>query len=357
MAKKKYYQRKDGLYEAIRVIKGKRVAFRGHSCREVEQKMLAYKEEAEKGRDFPTVADEWETAHSKNVGQSCRRNTYYTVRRLKKVFPGPIAEIRPLDVKRYISKLEAQGRAAGTVQKELSTVRAICAYAVLAGDIDINPATEIRVSRGLPKKRREALTEKQEAIVKASWNKVPFGLFPFLLLYTGLRRGEALALTYADIDRKNNVIHVTKKLNYSYGNTPKLEPWTKTENGIRDVPLLKPLADALPKDHIGLIFPGKNGGYLTDTSARSAWKRYCRETGLAVSTTTDAGKTIVNYPVTPHCLRHSFATICYEAGLDIRQAAKICGDTPEVLAEVYTHLRESRQKDAAAKLADYFGAV
>ena len=42
MAKKqKYYQRKDGLFETIKTINGKRVAFRGHSCREVDQKLLA----------------------------------------------------------------------------------------------------------------------------------------------------------------------------------------------------------------------------------------------------------------------------------------------------------------------------
>lgn len=45
----KYYKRPNGLYEAIRVINGKRVAFRGRSGKEIEQKMLAYKEQA-KGR-------------------------------------------------------------------------------------------------------------------------------------------------------------------------------------------------------------------------------------------------------------------------------------------------------------------
>ena len=45
MAKKKYYQRPDGLYEAIRVVNGKRKAFRGRTPHEVEQKMIAYQGE------------------------------------------------------------------------------------------------------------------------------------------------------------------------------------------------------------------------------------------------------------------------------------------------------------------------
>lgn len=357
MAKKKYYQRPDGLYEAIRMIKGKRVAFRGHSCREVDRKIAEYHETTKHGRPFPVVADEWEEEHEQKVGEASRENYKYAVRRLKEAFTGTVGNIRPLDIKRYISRMEAQGYAGATVRKELSVLRMIFAHAVLAGDIDVNPVTEVHPSRGLPRTTREALTEAQEAIVRDSWDKTPFGLFALLLLFTGLRRGEALALTYADIDRQKGVIHINKKLNYAYGETPRLEGWTKTENGMRDVPLLKPLADAIPDYHVGLLFPGKDGGYMRKGEIRRTWQRYCREAGLAETVTTDAGETVTKYPITPHCFRHSFATICYEAGLDVRQAAKIFGDTPEVLDEVYTHLREDCQRSAADKLTAYFGAV
>ena len=59
MAKKpKYYVRPDGLHESIRTINGKRVAFRGKTDKEVDRKILEYREEAEKGRKFPVIADE-----------------------------------------------------------------------------------------------------------------------------------------------------------------------------------------------------------------------------------------------------------------------------------------------------------
>lgn len=354
MAKKKYYQRKDGLFEAIRVIKGKRVAFRGHSCREVEQKMLEYKETAASGRPFPVIADEWQREHDKTVSEASRRVYSYAVQRLKEAFPGPAAAIRPLDIKRYITAFEKKGYAADTVQIELSVCKMIFSYAVQASDIDTSPAVEIRKSKGLRHKERNALTEAQEAVVKASVNSTPFGLFPFFLLYTGLRRGEALALTYADIDRKAGVIHINKKLSYAGRDFPILENWTKSENGIRDVPLLKPLADALPKDHIGLIFPGRDGSYMRNSEITRNWKNYCRAVGFFEKIITDEKKTIESFPLTPHCLRHSFVTICYEAGLDPRQAAKICGDTPETLEKVYTHLREGQRLTGAEKLAAYF---
>lgn len=355
MAKKqKYYQRKDGLFETIKTINGKRVAFRGHSCREVDQKLLAYQKEKERGRLFQVVADEWEREHEPQIRESTRRVYRVVVSRIKEHFKGPIREIRPLDVKRYIVAFERQGHAGNSVQTELSVLKMIFSHAVLQGDIDVNPAAEVKKSRGLPKKERTALTEEQEAIVRANWDKAPFGLFAYFLLYTGLRRGEALALSYSDIDRENGTIRVEKKLNYTYGNRPHMDYFTKSENGVRMVPLLAPLADALPKNRVGLIFPGKDGGFMPEGELWRNWRGYCRAVGLNLVEETDSGEVIESFPITPHCLRHSFATICYEAGLDIRQAAEICGDTPKVLEQVYTHLRENRKETAAEKLAEHF---
>ena len=210
--KKKYYQRPDGIFETIRTINGKRVAFRGKTCKEVDRKILEYHEEVKRGRKFPMIADEWEREHEPKISESTRRVYGVAVRRLKEAFPGWASEVRPLDVQRYIADFEKQGRSANSVQIELAVCKMIFAHAVLAGDIDVSPAAEVKKSRGLPTKKREALTEEQEAAVKAAGraHEARFWLFPYLLLYTGMRRGEALALSYNDIDRKAGVIHVTK---------------------------------------------------------------------------------------------------------------------------------------------------
>ena len=60
MAKNKYHQRPDGLFETSRTINGKRIYFRGKTCREVDKKILAWQDERERGRKFPVIADEWE---------------------------------------------------------------------------------------------------------------------------------------------------------------------------------------------------------------------------------------------------------------------------------------------------------
>ena len=354
--KSKYYVRPDGIHESIRTINGKRVAFRGKSDREVDKKILEYNQGLKKGRKFSVIADEWEREHESGVSESTRRVYSYAVKRLKEEFKGLASEVRPLDVQRYIAAFEKQGRSANSVQIELAVCKMIFSHAVISGDIDVSPAVEIKKSRGLPTKKREALTEEQENAVKASaiTQEACWWLFGYLLLYTGMRRGEALALSYSDIDRKAGVIHVTKKLSYACGQFPKLEDHLKSQNGRRDIPLLPPLAAALSKNRVGLVFPGEDGGFMRASEITKNWRAYCRDIGLNEIQRTDAGKLVEAFPITPHCFRHSFATICYEAGLDPRQAAQILGDTPEVLEGVYPHRRNGRRQTAAEKLAAHF---
>lgn len=341
MAKNKYHQRPDGLFETSRTVNGKRIYFRGKTCREVDKKILAWQDERERGRKFPVIADEWEAEHEKSVRESTRRVYSFAVKRLKEAFPGYASDIEPLDVQRYIRDFERQGRAGNSVQIELSVCKMIFSHAVMSGDIRVSPAAEIRKSRGLPKKQRRALTEAEERAVKDSAaTKPPFWLFPYLLLYTGLRRGEALALTYADIDRRAETIRVNKKLNYTGRNRPVLENFLKSENGAREIPLMPQLAAALPKNRVGLVFPDEDGGYLLLSRLNKLWGQYREAVGLPEE-------------ITPHCFRHSFVTICFEAGLTPRETASFAGDTVDVVEAVYTHLRREKAESAAEKLRKY----
>lgn len=160
--KSKYYVRPDGIHESIRTINGKRVAFRGKSDREVDKKILEYKQELKNGRKFSVIADEWEREHESGVSESTRRVYSYAVKRLKEEFKGLASEVRPLDIQRYIAAFEKQGRSANSVQIELAVCKMIFSHAVISGDIDVSPAVEIKKSRGLPTKKREAMTEDQE---------------------------------------------------------------------------------------------------------------------------------------------------------------------------------------------------
>lgn len=357
MAKKsKYYQRQDGLFEAIRTINGKRVAFRGKTCREVDRKMLDYKEEIQKGWTFNKMAERWYAQKEQEVKHATYRSYGNTLRRLQERFgPERITEITPDELNAYMREFERKGYAKDTVQLEISVLKMAFDYAVNHGaesGLSINPAGSLKKSKGLPKKKRPALTEEQEALVRrgAREKAGDWWLLGYFLMYSGCRRGEAFALTYNDIDRKRGVIVVNKKVNYDNTNVPVLENFTKSENGMREIPLMKPLADMLPKNRIGLLFPSPDSGkHLTAYEVNKYWKQYCRDVGLVGND--EGGKT--TYPVTPHCFRHSFATICYEAGVDARTAAEWLGDSVLVMEKVYVELRKSHKNNAGALLNQY----
>lgn len=347
--KKKYYQRPDGLFETSRTVNGKRVKFRGRTCAEVDRKILEYNAERKQGRKLPEIADEWFAEREPDLSRSTYRVYKNAAERISSYFPMRAREITPLDVKRYILQYERKGYARNTVQAELSVLRQIFSHAVLHGDIDVSPAAEVSYSKNLPEKKRSALTEEQEALVE-NCRTGDWWLLGLMLLYTGCRRGELLALEWKDIDRAAGVIHITKKLNYAYGNAPKLEHHLKSKNGKRDIPLFKPLADALPRNRIGKIFTDEHGNYLSAHKLNRVWREYCNDAGLTIWEYDDAGRIIETIPVTPHCFRHSFSTICYEAGIDPKSAAAFLGDTEAVMRTVYTDLRQSHRGNSADKV-------
>lgn len=355
--KAKYYQRKDGIYETIKRINGNRVAFRGRTCAEVDKKILAYNADAKMGRKFPDIADEWYGRIESEVSVSTHRTYKHAVDRLKTAFVGRAKEVRPLDVERYLRAFEAKGYAANTVQIELHVLKAIFSHAVLHGDVDVNPAAAVKKSKRLPFKKRTALTEEQELRVEAYRGE--HWLLGLMLLYTGCRRGELLALNWQDIDREAGVIRVNKKLNYAYGNTPHLDHFLKNRNAEnndgreRIVPLLAPLAAVLPKNRIGRIFTNSDGNYYTNTQLSSVWRSYCHGAGLSEWTYNEAGELVETFPITPHCFRHSFATICYESGLDAKTAAAYIGDTEQTTQAIYTELRAAKRQNSVDAVNAY----
>lgn len=341
----KYYRRKeDGLYETSRNVNGKRIRFRGRTVAEVDRKILEFDVNQKKGRKFPVIAEQWYELHADEVAASTIQTYKAAMKRLCAHFTGYASDIRPLDMKRYVLGFEAKGYAKGTVAIEIAIARQIFAHAVICGDIDVNPATEIRPSRRLPATKRPALTEEQEQMVEQC-RTGDWWLLGIMLLYTGCRRGELLALTWQDIDRVNGVIHITKKINYAFGNKPVLEHHLKSENGKRDIPIFSPLAAVLPRNRIGKVFTGPDGDYLTSRQLRTAWAKYCQDAGLVEERD---GKIVP--AVTPHQFRHSFATICYEAGVDPKAAAAMVGDTEAVVRDIYTELRESRRASSADRV-------
>lgn len=355
--KSKYYVRPDGLHESIRTINGKRVAFRGKTDREVDRKILEYKEQAAKGRTVQELADAWQRDKEPKVSEATRVAYRAPVGRLVSSLGHRRArDVKPIDLVRLLEDMQAKGFALGAVKLQKTVILQVFRYGVIQGDLDVSPAAEIELPRGLPRTERGSLTAEQIAAVMKY--RGPGWMLGMLAMFTGCRRGELMALRWEDIDRKAGTITISKKISYATGH-PVLEDHTKTAAGMRTLPLLAPLSEALPKDRIGLIFHREDGGYLIASDIEALWRAFCDGVGLYTIEETSGVSAarhmaLRRYPYTLHWMRHTFATICYDAGVDVKAAASILGHANEqTTMDIYTHLTKQREQASAEKLDAY----
>lgn len=336
MAKNKYHRRADGLLETTRTDPrtGKRIHFYGHTDREIDNQIMEYSERTKQGRTFKEVAEEWESIHFPTLAANTLKSYRPAYKRAVEHFKDEyIRQIRPQDIKAFINSFARNGMAKKTVTTQLLILNLICSYAVESGDIDFSPCDHVSIPKNLPQSRRDAASPEDEKRVKAN-SKV--WLLPFLILYTGLRRGEALALTRDDFDFDAATIRVSKSVYYDGTTTPKIKQ-PKTAAGVRTVPILDPLMKQLPRRWKGYLF-SEDGGKtpLTNYQYQKRWDAYVEETGVTS---------------TAHQLRHSYATMLFECGIEVKDAQDLLGhSTAAMTQDIYTHLRNKRKEETAAKL-------
>ncbi len=229
-----------------------------------------------------------------------------------------------------------------------------------------NPVKEAKLPRGMKSTKRHAPTEDETKRIIDSVNCY-FGFFYFMLLYTGMRRGELLGLRWDDVGLEMKRINISHGVTFKYGK-PIVGP-LKTESSVRQIPILPPLLDELqkrrPDDWKGkYVFPAPTDAYspMPESTLKRHEMHYCIEAGFVKVTekkrTKKDGSEKVqpayHSTITPHMMRHGTATLCYEAGVDVMTTAALLGhaDT-RVTQEIYTDLRQRHQQVELQKLEQY----
>lgn len=341
--------RKDGRYQGNYTDKNGR-----HYVYDRDPEKLFFKLQEiskPKERTFREIAEMWEREHREEITSRTWNNYephYNDI--LDKHGDKPLTQVTALEITNHLTSAKAKGYSATIVNSIRSLYRMIFDYAVANDYAQYNPVTSVRLPKGLKRGKRVAPTDAQIKIICANIDK-PFGLFPFFLLCTGLRKSEALALTWADIDLHKNEITVTKSLDYEVGANPKVKS-PKTEAGNRVVPIIDILHDKLSQTQktakSEYLFPaeasnrgGKGGGLMTLRGYEGAWLKYCEAAGLM-----EGGKPTI----TAHNLRHGTATLMFELGVDELTAQRILGHSRiEITREIYTELRAAQNKKSVKK--------
>ena len=313
-----------------------------YTLEEYEEKKKAAIREAERiGKEtFREIAELWQAQHDEEIQiytASCyRRPLQDCIDAFGDLLPG---EITPLMIQQLLDRMNRQGYAKQTINLRKIVLTQVFNFAIFNGLAGSNPAAVCKAPKTAKKTGRELPSEEDVAAIRAHPDGL-IGLFCNLLLYSGLRREEALALTYEDIDFAERTIRVNKAIVFD-GNRGVVRPGAKSKAGNRTVPLLDPLAALLdPAGKGPLFYPA--GDVIKKSRFDKAFQRYRQETGISA---------------TCHQLRHYFCTLCFEADLDEKDLADIMGHSKVSLSkEIYTHIRAQRKQQSSAKLNALFSA-
>lgn len=250
-----------------------------------------------------------------------------------------------------------------TLNEYLKSVQAVFDYALFNQVITFDPTSRLTVSRTAPKDERRALNkEERERICEFNHNAQ---LPAMIMMLAGLRRGEVSALLWSDIDFENKSISVNKSYDFKAN---RVKP-PKTAAGVRTVPMPDVLCDFLTehrrKEGKGnmLVVLSAQGKPMTET----AWKRMLESyiTQLNYEYGVFKDKKHINAPTkapmmiepfTWHCLRHTYATILYESGVDAVTAQYLLGHSDiKTTLGIYTHLSEEKKQVDISKLNTFLG--
>lgn len=262
-----------------------------------------------------------------------------------------LQDVRDVHLQRILNAQAGMSRS--HVEKVRRVLRELFRRARLSRLVAYDPSEDLQLPECTEGHRR-SLTESERRVLLAVCQNNRFGLYFLTLLYTGMRPGEAAALNWADVDFKNNEIHVHTAL--ESGSSRIKAP--KTDAGIRDIPIhaaLLPLLKEAQGKPFDPVFTGASGKRLTRSAMDSMWRACKRAMNLEMGCKTKRNK-IENPKVapdlTPYCLRHTFCTDLQAAGVPINVAKELMGHSDiEITANIYTH-RDSETLHAGIALLD-----
>ena len=382
-------QRPDGRYEARATINGVKIHLYNMSLQELKKEFEAEKEKIIRGEVteksntlLSDWYDEWFTKckspaltsdDSRKVYDRKIRNTY--VRVLGEKIVNTISQ---LDIQNATNILSSEGYAKKSVKDALGGLRECFDIAIINKITTVNPCKGIIVADDLEiSKERRVLSHWEQDLflneIKNSYYEEAYKI----LLTTGMRIGEFSALQWGDVDFDKKVINIQRSLMTAYVDGKKIMELTtpKTLNSYRAIPffseteaLLKSWRkkQQMTKEKLGrrwradekfgdLVFTTTMGSPLTRYNIIHDLKKV--ETNIILKEQHLAAKEgreprFFDH-IHPHSFRHTFATRCFEKGMDPVVAQNIMGHANYSTTLSYTHILDDKKKAEANKVGEF----
>jgi integrase/recombinase XerD len=243
----------------------------------------------------------------------------------------PIEKTSRADLQDFIAWRVREGARPRSTARQLSSFRRFFRYLVRDAGLREDPTAQIampKIGRSLPKSLME---EEVEALLGAPVVTDPLGnrdrTMLEVLYATGLRVSELVNLRHGQVNLNQGVIRILGK-----GNRERLIPLG--EEAVRWLMDFEhgPRGEILLERQTDFLFPTRRGDRMTRQAFWHIIKRYARKAGISKE-------------LSPHTLRHAFATHLLNHGADLRVVQMLLGHSDLSTTQIYTHVARERMKE------------
>lgn len=385
---KGFSQRKDGRYEARATINGVKIDLYDMSLSKLKKAFELKKAEVlrdEKGvRPNVTLKDWYEEWFEKfKVPQLKSTSSIKSYnRKIKNTFIAILGEKRVKDITQInlqvaTNELAEKGYGERTIREAIGVLRECLDIAVINRIIPVNPCVGLLVKSTYTQHKRRVMThEEQDLFLNEAKSSYYYEAYAILLL-TGIRIGEFSGLQWQDINFVDKEIYIKRSMSTAYIDGTKIEELTtpKTFNSFRTIPFFGETEDLLKswkkkqaeiRDKMGdrwrakpefgdLVFTSTVGSPVTRYVIAHDLTKIVQNINLRELYKASAeGRPPKTFErLHPHAFRHTFATRCFEKGLDPLFIQSIMGHANYSTTISYTHVLDDTISKEVKKAGNF----
>lgn len=351
------HRRKDGRWE-LRLMTGHQdngkpqyKYFYGRTKREVQEKLSAFQEDMHQGIDlshrytFGEWCEIWYENHRSNITPTTQENYRHILNRMKPYFEERfIIEIKPYDIERFLKMQRAQGLSDSYISSFRGMLYQIFHKAEANDLVRKNPVRFAEKMRSTgPRQRKDAFTAEEVRLLMQRLSYDKMGISIRLMLGTGMRTQELLALEPRHIEEDGSVIHIRQAVNLVKGAVHVGVP--KSRDSYRDIPV-PPTLRWCAKE-------------LRKVDTKFIWEKRKKDTPCNPSAFRDAFKEAIGQIegvriLTPHSCRHTYVSQMQALGVDLSTIQSIVGHADVDMTQHYLHVQDGIRQEAIQKFAQAF---
>ena len=279
-----------------------------------------------------------------------KQSSYHQLENLIKHIPSSLMEqemdnILPMDLQAFVNSF-ATYASKSYMDKMRVLIHAVWATALDNQKCTTNPSKAVRFPV-IPEKPRESFSSEDAKTILTyalQYDNRMVGVAVMTLLLTGIRRGELLGLKWSDLS--NTTLSINRGVYLENGHPCVREYVAKTPTSIRVVPLLPELAyylSSLPRT-CEFIFCTKNRTIISPRNFSRSYTTFFRH--LSEDCCCAAY-------LSPHCCRHTFASLCLDAGADVRTVQQLLGHGDIRSTARYVHPQIETLQNAVSDMRDF----